>query len=372
MLALGVGNAWAVEETESYTCAKGTIVDNSMTWNLTSCTIEHEKAESSNALAVYAPWRIYAKQTITITPKSGITITKMVITSTTDAYATAGTKTWTNATATSSSTSITVIPTDGTSKFVYTNANSGQTRWQSVVITYTSGGTEPPTPAKTYDVTWMVNGEEWAISEDVEENTQITTLPTEPTDECAGKVFQGWTDKEITDGQKPAVLFKDKSPKITDDLTFYAVFATETNSGSGNLTTTFTPNVDDLSTGKNGITIKMSNTAGASGYYQIFKSSSMTITSENAITSFTITCTASDKSKYGPGNITFTEGTYSYSGTTGTWTGNATSLTSGNAAEQLRIKSIVVTTSGGSTISDYITTCSGSGETVVSLIPKKC
>ena len=90
-----------------------------------------------------------------------------------------------------------------------------------------SNSTEPPTPAKTYNVTWMVNGEEWDTSEDVEENTQITTLPTEPTDECAGKVFQGWTDREITDGQKPAILFKDKSPEITEELTtFYAVFAT--------------------------------------------------------------------------------------------------------------------------------------------------
>jgi hypothetical protein len=73
----------------------------------------------------------------------------------------------------------------------------------------------------------MVNGEEWDTTEDVEENTPITTLPAEPTDKCAGKVFQGWTDKEITDGQKPAVLFKDKSPEITKDGTiFYAVFAT--------------------------------------------------------------------------------------------------------------------------------------------------
>ena len=241
----------------------------------------------------------------------------------------------------------------------YITAN-GSVRIWDITVTYESA--TPPTPAKTYDVTWMVNGEEWDKTEGVEENTQITNLPTEPTDNCGNKVFQGWTDKPIsgTTNTKPSVLFKDKSPEITEGLTtFYAVFATETNSGSGNLTTTFTPNVDDLSTGKNGITINMSNTAGASGYYQIFKSSSMTITSENAITSFTITCTASDKSKYGPGNITFTEGTYSYSGKTGIWIGNATSLTSSNAAEQLRINSIVVTTSSGSTtLSDYTTSCS--------------
>ena len=241
----------------------------------------------------------------------------------------------------------------------YITAN-GSVRIWDITVTYESA--TPPTPAKTYDVTWMVNGEEWDKTEGVEENTQITNLPTEPTDNCGNKVFQGWTDKPIsgTTNTKPSILFKDKSPEITEELTtFYAVFATETNSGSGNLTTTFTPNVDDLSTGKNGITIKMSNTVGASGYYQIYKSSSMTIESEDVMTSFTLTCTAENQSKYGPGNITFTEGTYSYSNYTGTWTGNATSLTSSKAAEQLRIKNIVVTTSSVSTtISDYTTSCS--------------
>ena len=241
----------------------------------------------------------------------------------------------------------------------YITAN-GSVRIWDITVTYESA--TPPTPAKTYDVTWMVNGEEWDKTEGVEENTQITNLPTEPTDNCGNKVFQGWTDKPIsgTTNTKPSILFKDKSPEITEGLTtFYAVFATETNSGSGNMTTTFTPNVDDLSTGKNGITIKMSNTAGASGYYQIYKSSSMTIETKDVMTSFTLTCTAENQSKYGPGNITFTEGTYSYSSYTGTWTGNATSLTSSKAAEQLRIKNIVVTTSSVSTtISDYTTSCS--------------
>ena len=112
--------------------------------------------------------------------------------------------------------------------FTYNNSSNFKEQIYKIYVTYSSSaGTEPPTPAKTYNVTWMVNGEEWATSEDVEENTQITTLPTEPTDECAGKVFQGWTDREITDGQKPAILFKDESPKITEELTtFYAVFAT--------------------------------------------------------------------------------------------------------------------------------------------------
>ena len=231
LLTLGVGNAWA-EDTETYTCEKGTIVDNSMTWNLTSCTIEHEKAESSNALAVYAPWRIYAKQTITITPKSGITITKMVITSTTDAYATAGTKTWTNATATSSSTSITVIPTDGTSKFVYTNTNSGQTRWQSVVITYTTGTT---TPKEEYTLTYQAGSETGTLK--VEEGANllealkdITPVACDPT----STEPIGWSESKITTKQANApTLLTDADVMPSEEHSVYYVFAKKETVGGG-------------------------------------------------------------------------------------------------------------------------------------------
>ena len=363
MLALGAATAWAEEETISFeNCvSNGSGTTLTLTWDDNeSCTIKQEKSNAqSNVNSTYTnPPRWYAGHIITFTPKNNCTITKIVISTSTN-------KNGQDITCVTGSGSITK---SGNKTTITGSWDSNlqlkmgtQCQSPTVVITYEKPS-EPPTPAKTYNVTWMVNGEEWATSEDVEENTQITNLPTEPTDNCGNKVFQGWTDKPIsgTTNTKPSILFKDKSPEITEGLTtFYAVFATETNSGSGNLTTTFTPNVDDLSTGKNGITIKMSNTAGASGYYQIYKSSSMTIESEDVMTSFTLTCTAENQSKYGPGNITFTEGTYSYSSYTGTWTGNATSLTSSNATEQLRIKNIVVTTNSVSTtISDYTTSCS--------------
>lgn len=363
ILTLNAATAWAEEETISFeNCvSNGSGTTLTLTWDDNeSCTIKQEKSNAqSNVNSTYTnPPRWYAGHIITFTPKNNCTITKIVISTSTN-------KNGQDITCVTGSGSITKSGNETTITGSWDSdlqlKMGTQCQSPTVVITYEKPS-EPPTPAKTYNVTWMVNGEEWATSEDVEENTQITNLPTEPTDNCGNKVFQGWTDKPIsgTTNTKPSILFKDKSPEITEGLTtFYAVFATETNSGSGNLTTTFTPNVDDLSTGKNGITIKMSNTAGASGYYQIYKSSSMTIESEDVMTSFILTCTAENQSKYGPGNITFTEGTYSYSSYTGTWTGNATSLTSSNATEQLRIKNIVVTTNSVSTtISDYTTSCS--------------
>jgi hypothetical protein len=85
----------------------------------------------------------------------------------------------------------------------------------------------------TYDVTWMVNGDEWPTTEVVEEGKRITTLPEEPTDECGGKTFVGWSNQEVTDGNKPAVLFKDvaNSPTIAANTTFHAVFADKEGDG---------------------------------------------------------------------------------------------------------------------------------------------
>ena len=156
----------------------------------------------------------------------------------------------------------------------------------------------------------------------------------------------------------------------TADVNYYAVFAKEATTSGGTTTTTFTAGTDNIATGKNGIKFTMSNTTGSGGYYQVYSGSAMQVNSEIPISSFTITCTASGTNKYGPGNITFTTGNYSYSSYTGTWTGNATSIQSYNSTQQLRIKTITVTTSGGTTTtySDYITTCTT--ETTVCLVHK--
>jgi hypothetical protein len=87
------------------------------------------------------------------------------------------------------------------------------------------------------------------------------TLPEDPTFDCNGRVFVGWTDNEIVQPQDiaPNVLYKDDFPTIKSDITFYAVFAKE-NTGDGNGTATV---IDVLNRDLTGITeTKYSNSSG--------------------------------------------------------------------------------------------------------------
>ena len=284
---------------------------------------------------------------------------------------------------------------DASSNYTYLaiNGTTSSTSITYIIVTYEASN-EPSTPAKTYDVTWMVNGEEWAISEDVEENTQITTLPTEPTDECAGKVFQGWTDKEITDGQKPAVLFKGKSPEITDDLTFYAVFAIESTAGGGG-TTTETLKGSDLTYSSTSSGYKSFTATTASGtwtgtanyntqgFIQInknrnnyhigspvfasnVKSIKFTTTNNSAISRTFYICSSNSTAEPTSGDL----GSHTTTTINESFTIDLT-----KDAKQFYIYSsgavyisqIDVILDGGATISDYTTSCDGSTQPVVSL-----
>ena len=89
------------------------------------------------------------------------------------------------------------------------------------------------TALETHSVTWMVNGTEYnagSPTTQVYDGGQVTTLPTAPDPaKYCGQVFAGWTKSPI-DGEidtEPSVLFTTaaNSPAITDDITFYAVFA---------------------------------------------------------------------------------------------------------------------------------------------------
>ena len=256
---------------------------------------------------------------------------------------------------------------------------------------------EPSTPAKTYDVTWMVNGEEWDTTEDVEENTPITTLPAEPTDKCAGKVFQGWTDKEITDGQKPAVLFKDKSPEITDELTtFYAVFATVPAGGGTGGSITISSETANFPTGygtANTFTeytledykfkIQQVYNTGEKLQWRASGNSNGTGTMYNTqkfpanIASIVVVFDASDTKKNHTVKVGATENptsgtsiTPSISDVTYTFDcsgGSYDYFVLTNGANAGYISSITINYGSVATPSDYTTSCSGSTETVVSL-----
>ena len=95
---------------------------------------------------------------------------------------------------------------------------------------------------KIHTITWKVDGEEYTTgdpSTTVLNNERVSKLPTNPTLNCSGKTFVGWSDQEVTDGNKPSVLFTSAgtSPQILKNTIFHAVFATLTGSGNGQNTT---------------------------------------------------------------------------------------------------------------------------------------
>ena len=107
-----------------------------------------------------------------------------------------------------------------------------------------------------------------------------------------------------------------------------------------------------MSITKDGITLHSTSktTSGAGVYgngtdYRFYKSSTLEVSSTvGNITKVVFTCTASDKKKFGPGNFTApSTGTYSYSGKTGTWTGDAASFTLTASGSQVRATKVEVT-----------------------------
>lgn len=93
------------------------------------------------------------------------------------------------------------------------------------------------TSANAYNVAWNVNGKaysEGTPTTKVVDGEQVKVLPTTPSD-INGKAFVGWTNASLSVAQDaaPAVLFENvvNAPKVTGDVTYYAVFANRTDGG---------------------------------------------------------------------------------------------------------------------------------------------
>ena len=98
---------------------------------------------------------------------------------------------------------------------------------------------------------------------------------------------------------------------------------------------------------KDGVTLDVSS--GILGkynnemHYRIYQDQTLTLTSTiGDITKVEFACTATGTAKYGPGNFKVDDGSYTYSGSTGTWTGNAASVVFTAATAQVRATQIVV------------------------------
>lgn len=83
-----------------------------------------------------------------------------------------------------------------------------------------------------HTVTWSANGSTHHTNTVV--NNQSPTVPTAPSDCSSTRIFMGWT---ATNGYSstttaPADLFTTTAPAVTENKTFYAVYATATTNGS--------------------------------------------------------------------------------------------------------------------------------------------
>ena len=135
LFTIGVGQVWAEEETLS--CSAGTISNNTMTFSTTNFTFVHAKGNGSS-FASYSPWRVYAKNTVTITAGSGVaSIDKIEIVHNSTYYGTISLSSGTVTMASSSGGTTTINSTSGKT-VTLTNTATSQSRWSSIKITYTA------------------------------------------------------------------------------------------------------------------------------------------------------------------------------------------------------------------------------------------
>ena len=130
----------ALEKNETIILANGTFANNTITWSGTSCSFVQTKGDSNtqpNKSYIAKP-RWYQKNVITFKANAGYKITKVVVTCTTNAYATVFTSTTTNyspeatTSATVSNTEVTI-----TTAGDFTITMGAQSRISSVVVYYT-------------------------------------------------------------------------------------------------------------------------------------------------------------------------------------------------------------------------------------------
>ena len=163
--------------TNSYSAAS----DSQITWESDYASMVGDRMDDKNtAVNNYIPTtrtssRLYSGNRITFTPASGVTITKVEITTTSDGYATVlKNASWTNAVGSSSGSKATIKPTDGNSAFY--GILGGTTGMTSVVVSYVGAPTSAS--AKSITITTPSNGTLTASTMSAKEGTIVTLTPT--------------------------------------------------------------------------------------------------------------------------------------------------------------------------------------------------
>ena len=222
MLALGVGNAWAEEATFNYAdyTGKGTQSSGS------SYTMEKSGVLSIGNNKFYGNTNyahFYANGTITITPATGVTITKIVLTASGtsyNGYQESGSITASTGTMSKDGTSVTWT---GSATNAFTLNNNKQIRWTKIVVTYT-GST---TPKQKYTLTYKAGSETGTLK--VEEGANLLDALKDITPEACDPTSTepiGWSENEITTKQADApTLLTDEDVMPSEAHRVYYVFA---------------------------------------------------------------------------------------------------------------------------------------------------
>lgn len=237
------------------------------------------------------------------------------------------------------------------------------------------------TCAETHSIQWMVNEDIYTAGHpdtQAAHNGTLRQLPTQPASCSAERnVFVGWTQVPISgmSESEPADLFAtlDEAPLITQDVTFYAVFANEqVTTGTQPVTQTA-----DLTNYKNGaavttvtvgnavITFNKNDASNEAKYYtssnavRTYAGSQIIISGKN-MTSIVFTFASDDHSNA----ITANTGTF----VSTTWTGKADEVvfSIGGSSKYRAIQSISITSQAQAdtyTYRDFITSCSTTTDT---------
>lgn len=242
-----------------------------------------------------------------------------------------------------------------------------------------------------YTMTWKIDEGDYATTT-VQAGKTIAALPTNPLDNalgCCADKFIGWTASAAQTISKADVFTtlaeaQAKFPNITEDKTFYAVFATAAQGvgtsiadfsemGYENNTAVTDPIVlgDGEGCGDATITLaKAPSSKNDAKYYddgeavRVYAGSTITIATYNNATIKNIVFTFAGNDVVGENTITANSGTYD----NGTWTGDASTVTFtiGGSTGHRRIASITVTTGvAGSQYTNYVTQCELSGEAAI-------
>ncbi len=295
----------------------------------------------------YNSTRFYKGSTLTITPKCGVEIGKIVFTATTAGYASAlANSTWTNATVSCNGETVTVTPGDVTKAVsAKIGANTGH---EKIVVTY--GYVAP------VSVTGVsLDKSELSLNEGDKATLTATVTPSDATNQNVTWSSDNIDVATVSDaGVVTAIAVGTANITVTTEDGGYTATCAVTVSESSSVTVSFGP-ADFTGGGTSGTggnttaTINGINVFTDKGYIdtdkhiRVYTDGIITISSEKTITQIKLTSTANGTSNNGPSKIQLQNdnGSSSCSGKVTTWTGSSTSVQF-KATAQYRFSAIEV------------------------------